>query len=164
MRDRLPGALLSRATSTGVLTVWPDGPEVELPAGDVTVGVVRIGETVRRPHQASSAGVQRRRLRLLLDGYGRDAVSAELLLDACALRFAGVYDSMRWAAENLGGGRQRMWDEGAGDTITRRVQWFAEVCPELAAALGLGGCPAVRRAGRVRRVSSDARCNRRACR
>jgi aminoglycoside phosphotransferase (APT) family kinase protein len=35
----------------------PDGPEIELPAGDVTVGVVRIGDTVRRPHQDTSDAV-----------------------------------------------------------------------------------------------------------
>jgi hypothetical protein len=76
-----------------------------------------------------------RRLRLLLDGYGRDVVPAELLLEACALRFAGTYDSMRWAAENLGGGWQRMWDEGVGDKILRRVDWFAAVRDDLARAL-----------------------------
>jgi hypothetical protein len=36
---------------------WPDGPEIALPSGDVTEGVVRIGDTVRRPHQAASAAV-----------------------------------------------------------------------------------------------------------
>lgn len=35
----------------------PDGPEVELPQGDVTEGVVRIGDTVRRPVQPQSAAV-----------------------------------------------------------------------------------------------------------
>ena len=39
------------------MTKWPDGPETVLPAGDVTEGVVRIGDTVRRPHQATSAAV-----------------------------------------------------------------------------------------------------------
>ncbi|QNE48417.1 phosphotransferase [Glaciihabitans sp. INWT7] len=33
------------------------GAVVELPAGDVTVGVIRIGETVRRPHQRQSWAV-----------------------------------------------------------------------------------------------------------
>jgi Ser/Thr protein kinase RdoA (MazF antagonist) len=36
---------------------FQDGPEIELPAGDVTVGVVRIGDTVRRPHQDTSERV-----------------------------------------------------------------------------------------------------------
>jgi hypothetical protein len=76
------------------------------------------------------------RLRLLLDGYGRDAVSAGALLHAAELRFAGSYDIMRWSARNLGGGWARMWDEGVGDVIRRRVAWFASVRDELATALG----------------------------
>lgn len=35
----------------------PEGPEIELPAGDVTDGVVRLGDTVRRPAQPHSAAV-----------------------------------------------------------------------------------------------------------
>jgi Phosphotransferase enzyme family len=75
------------------------------------------------------------RIRLLLAGYGRDLVSAQQFLHACELRFAGSYDVMRWAAENLGGGWARMWDEGVGDVIRRRQLWFAAVRGELARAL-----------------------------
>lgn len=35
----------------------PDAEEVQLPRGDVTEGVVRIGGTVRRPHQPQSVAV-----------------------------------------------------------------------------------------------------------
>ncbi len=35
----------------------PEGPEIALPAGDVTEGVVRVGDTVRRPHQPQSLAV-----------------------------------------------------------------------------------------------------------
>lgn len=77
-----------------------------------------------------------RRLQLLLDGYGRDAVSSAAVLSACALRFAGLYESMRWNAEHLGGGWARMWDEGVGYKIRRRAEWFTAVRPELTAALG----------------------------
>ncbi len=76
------------------------------------------------------------RLRLLLDAYGRDVVSASVFLHAAELRFAGSYDIMRWSAENLGGGWARMWDEGVGEVIRRRVAWFSAVRDELAAALG----------------------------
>jgi hypothetical protein len=267
---------------------FPDGPEIELPAGDVTVGVVRIGDTVRRPHQATSAGVigylrhldavgfdgsprylgqdrqgrdvltflagdvagdpvdewaaaddvlasvarlvrrlhdasvgfapaepmgdpgaasrptsalpdeptlvsQRdvtpqnvvfrsgeavglidfdlanvttrsldlantamhwvplcdpvdravvyagadigTRLRLMLDAYGREVVDADRLLAACELRFAGGYAAMEWNAEHLGGGWARMWAEGVGEVIRRRVAWFADARPSLAEAL-----------------------------
>lgn len=75
------------------------------------------------------------RLGLLLDGYGTDSVSGQQLLDAAPLRFGAAYDSMRWAAEHLGGGWARMWDEGVGEVIRRRVAWFADVHAELAAAL-----------------------------
>jgi hypothetical protein len=75
------------------------------------------------------------RLRLLLDGYGRDAVDAARFLHAAQLRFAGSYDIMRWSAQHVGGGWARMWDEGVGDVIRRRVVWFASVRDELAQAL-----------------------------
>jgi hypothetical protein len=75
------------------------------------------------------------RLRLLLDAYGRDAVSADALLSAAELRFAGGYGAMEWAAEHLGGGWARMWAEGAGVVIQRRIAWFAAARADLAAAL-----------------------------
>ncbi len=287
-RNGLSGRLLSGAATgrPGRVMTFPDGPEIELPAGDVTVGVVRIGDTVRRPHQDTSArvadylrhleqrgfegaprylgrddqgrdvltyldgevpgdpierwaaadgvlrsvaGLVRRlhdasagyvipertvepgrpqprfpadeprivsqrdvtpqntvfragvawglidfdlsdwttrsvdlantamhwvplcdpadrgpafadvdvaaRLRLLLDGYGREVIEPEQFLHAAELRFAGSYDVMHWAAENLGGGWARMWDEGVGDVIRRRVAWFAAVREDLARAL-----------------------------
>ncbi len=44
--DRLPGVL-----------EFPDGPEISLPRGDVTEGVVRVGDTVRRPRGRWSSSV-----------------------------------------------------------------------------------------------------------
>jgi hypothetical protein len=283
----LPGAAPAGGPLMEAGACWPDGPQIELPAGDVTVGVVRIGDTVRRPHQPSSDAVaaylahleaagfegaprylgrdrQGRdvlsflhgdvagdpvepwaaadgllpgigrlvralhdasagwtpavalapppgrpaplfpegeprlvshrdvtpqnlvvrggqvfglidfdlvgwttrsvdlantamhcvplchpddrgpayvgidagaRLRLLLDGYGRDLVSPDLLLHACELRFGGLHASMQWNAEHWGGGWRRMWDEGAGEKIRRREAWFAGARAELARAL-----------------------------
>lgn len=75
------------------------------------------------------------RLRLVLDGYGRDVVTPESLLHAAGLRFEDGYAAMRWRAEAFGGGWARMWREGVGDVIRRRVAWFAAVRDELAAAL-----------------------------
>lgn len=75
------------------------------------------------------------RLRMMLDAYGRDAVSADRLLHAAELRFAGSYAVMHWAAVNRGGGWARMWDEGVGDVIRRRVIWFDAVRADLARAL-----------------------------
>lgn len=75
------------------------------------------------------------RLRLLLNGYGRDLVTGSQFLHACDLRFAGSYEVMRWAAEHLGGGWARMWAEGVGELIQRRVAWFAAVRDELARSI-----------------------------
>jgi aminoglycoside phosphotransferase (APT) family kinase protein len=75
------------------------------------------------------------RVRLMLDAYGREVVDAAQFLHAAELRFAGSYDIMRWAAENLGGGWARMWDDGVGDVIQRRVSWFAAVRDDLVRAL-----------------------------
>jgi hypothetical protein len=76
------------------------------------------------------------RLRLMLDAYGRDLVPASLFLEAADLRFAAGYAAMKWAAENVGGGWARMWDEGVGEVIARRVTWFASVRDDLADAIG----------------------------
>lgn len=84
----------------------------------------------------SHAGIDvGRRLRLMLDAYGRDAVPPDRLLDTAALRFAGLHDTMRWNAGHLGGGWARMWDEGVGDLIRRRVAWFDTARDELRQAL-----------------------------
>ncbi|HZC73997.1 MAG TPA: hypothetical protein VE442_25140 [Jatrophihabitans sp.] len=75
------------------------------------------------------------RLKLMLDAYGRDHFSAAKFLHAAQLRFAGSHAIMKWNAANLGGGWQRMWDEGVGEVIRRRIDWFAAVRNDLANAL-----------------------------
>jgi hypothetical protein len=61
-------------------------PEVELPRGDVTEAVVRVGETVRRPHQPQSLAVARYLDRLEAVGFegsprylGRDQAGRDVL-------------------------------------------------------------------------------------
>lgn len=76
-----------------------------------------------------------RRLRGFLDAYGLPVERRAAFLDAAALRFAGFEESMRWRAENVGGGWARLWAAGVGDIITRRVAWFDAAKPELAAAV-----------------------------
>ena len=75
------------------------------------------------------------RLRLMCDAYGRDALTVPQLLDGADARFAGSYAAMQWNAEHLGGGWARMWNDGAGDKIRRRAEWFGSVRDELRAAL-----------------------------
>ena len=54
---------------------------------------------------------------------------------AAQLRFGALYDSMRWAAENLGGGWARMWADGVGEMIRRRATWFSGIRDGLAREL-----------------------------
>ncbi|HJQ44558.1 MAG TPA: phosphotransferase [Jatrophihabitantaceae bacterium] len=75
------------------------------------------------------------RWRSMLDAYGRDAMTPQLLLEGARLRFEGGFASMKWAAEHYGGGWRRMWDEGVGDVIRRRVAWFEREHDALLAAL-----------------------------
>jgi hypothetical protein len=63
-----------------------DEPEVELPRGDVTDGVVRVGATVRRPHQPQSPAVAAYLDHLAASGFdasprylGRDASGRDVL-------------------------------------------------------------------------------------
>jgi hypothetical protein len=42
---------------------------------------------------------------------------------------------MKQQAETLGGGWQRMWDEGVGDVIKRREAWLDRHAATLTAAL-----------------------------
>jgi hypothetical protein len=65
---------------------YDDGPEIALPRGDVTDGVVRVGDTVRRPHQPQSlavAGYLAHLERVGFDGspryLGRDAEGRDVL-------------------------------------------------------------------------------------
>lgn len=139
--------LVAQRDVTPQNTVFRDGVAyavIDFDLSDWTTRSVDLANTAMHwvpmvaPHDrgASYAGTDvGGRLRLLLDAYGRDAVDAGLLLHAAQLRFAAGYDVMRWNAEHLGGGWARMWDEGLGDVIRRRVAWFQDVRPALERAL-----------------------------
>ena len=65
---------------------FPDGPERHLPAGDVTEGLVRIGDTVRRPRTPASEYVAAYLLHLQVMGFegaprhlGRDRQGRDVL-------------------------------------------------------------------------------------
>ena len=95
---------------------------------------VPLCDPVDRPAALAGAEVGAR-LRHVLDAYGRDRVTAADLLAACEARFPDSYAAMKWAAEHEGGGWARMWAAGVGEKLQRRVDWFATVRDELAAAL-----------------------------
>lgn len=102
----------------------PGVTEVELPRGDVTEGVVRVGDTVRRPHQPQSLAVAGYLDHLERAGFvgsprflGRDAAGRDVLtyLDG---RVAGDPPA-RWAAEDgllasVGGLVRRLHEASAG--------------------------------------------------
>src|SRR5438309_92993 len=65
---------------------FPDGPEEQLPPGDVTEGVVRIGDTVRRPPTPATEYVAAYLRHLQIMGFagtprylGRDAQGRDVL-------------------------------------------------------------------------------------
>ncbi len=84
-----------------------DGPEVALPKGDVTEGVVRVGATVRRPHQPQSLAVAAYLDHLHRTGFGaaprylgRDAQGRDVL-DFLDGDVAGDPPSAAFAGDDL---------------------------------------------------------------
>lgn len=133
---------------------FPDGVEVALPKGDVTEGVVRVGDTVRRPRQEQSAFVAAYLGHLAEVGF------------AGAPRFLGVDDRGRdvldyvagdvpgappesWACTDevvagIGGLVRALHDASAGWVPPVELAWFGRdtVVPDLPAELAdLVGVP-----------------------
>jgi Ser/Thr protein kinase RdoA (MazF antagonist) len=75
------------------------------------------------------------RLRIFADAYGLSDVERAALPDLGIARADVTWLRMRAAAETLGGGWARMWDEGVGDLIRRRQTWLATARDDLLAAL-----------------------------
>lgn len=76
-----------------------------MPAGDVTDGVVRVGGTIRRPHQPQPPAV------------------------------AAYLDRMEHNARVPGGRWARTWEDGVGGLIRRRGDWLEATAARLLAAL-----------------------------
>jgi hypothetical protein len=75
------------------------------------------------------------RARILADSYGMSGADRGRIVEVAVLRTRRSWHLMRWRAEHLGGGWQRMWDEGAGEVIKRREAWLDRHAATLAAAL-----------------------------
>ena len=73
--------------------------------------------------------------RLLVDVYGLEEADRRRLVPVAVNHARRSWHSMRWRAEHLGGGWQRMWDAGVGDRIRRREAWLREQEPVLRRAL-----------------------------
>jgi Ser/Thr protein kinase RdoA (MazF antagonist) len=75
------------------------------------------------------------RLRLFAGAYGLDRPTRERFVELAIARAAASRHRMRAAAEQLGGGWARMWEEGVGDAIARREQWLTTHRAALQSAL-----------------------------
>ena len=76
-----------------------------------------------------------RRCRMLADSYGLgDADRARVLPLSIALS-ERAWHTMKYRAEVLGGGWQRMWDEGVGNIIRNRQAWLERNADSLTTAL-----------------------------
>jgi len=78
---------------------------------------------------------QPRRLRMLADAYGLDRRQRLALVDLGVLRADQTWLLMKGAAEHLGGGWSRMWDDGVGELIRRRQAWLRHSRESFLAAL-----------------------------
>ena len=76
-----------------------------------------------------------RRTRILADAYGLSGTDRERVMEVALLRSRRSWHLMKHRAETLGGGWQRMWDQGAGDVIKRREAWLDRHAAALTAAL-----------------------------
>jgi hypothetical protein len=76
-----------------------------------------------------------RRCRLIADAYGLAAPDRQRLMQLTIDRNTRAWHTMKYRAETLGGGWQRMWSEGVGDTIRHRQTWLEENADSLTSAL-----------------------------
>jgi hypothetical protein len=76
-----------------------------------------------------------RRARILADAYGLSGTDRERVIEVGLLWTRRAWYMMKHRAETLGGGWQRMWDEGVGDVIKRREAWLDQHAATLTAAL-----------------------------
>ncbi|WP_371402254.1 aminoglycoside phosphotransferase family protein [Kribbella sp. NBC_00662] len=78
---------------------------------------------------------QSRRCRLLADAYGLSDPDRRRLMDLAMARDERTWHTMKYRAETLGGGWQRMWSEGVGDKIRHRQAWLEKYADTITTAL-----------------------------
>ncbi len=76
------------------------------------------------------------RLRVVADGIGLDAEERADFAELAVQRAETSLAFMRASAEQMGGGWQRMWDEGVGEAILRRRDWLLATADAITTALG----------------------------
>jgi len=76
-----------------------------------------------------------RRCGLIADAYGLSDEGRGQIVEVAILQNRRAWHLMKHRAETLGGGWQRMWDEGVGTQIDRRQTWLEQNAPTLTKAL-----------------------------
>jgi hypothetical protein len=76
-----------------------------------------------------------RRCAILADAYGASEQDRERIVEVAIMRSRRSWYLMKQKADQLGGGWRRMWDDGAGAQISRRVTWLERNEDTLRAAL-----------------------------
>jgi hypothetical protein len=76
-----------------------------------------------------------RRCRLIADAYGLSQADRLRVMDLAIALNERAWHLMKYRAETLGGGWQRMWDEGVGDKIKARQIWLESAAGAITAAL-----------------------------
>jgi hypothetical protein len=67
-----------------------------------------------------------KRVTRLVNEYRLDMQSRQLIVPVAQRTAERAWHSMRYAAEQYGGGWKRMWENGYGDRILRRQDWLKE--------------------------------------
>lgn len=76
-----------------------------------------------------------RRCRLIADAYGLSLPDRHRLMDLSSALNERGWHTMKYRAETMGGGWQRMWSEGVGDSIKHRQVWLDDNADSITAAL-----------------------------
>ena len=76
-----------------------------------------------------------RRCRHIADAYGLSRPDRLRVMELAIALNERAWHLMKYRAETLGGGWQRMWDEGVGDKIKSRQTWLEENADSITTAL-----------------------------
>lgn len=127
--------------------VFRGGEAVALIDFDLVRPATRVDEVVNlclhwaplAPERDRSEALRRvdavARTRLVADAYGLDGAGRARLVPTAVRRTERSWHLMRHRAQTLGGGWARMWDDGVGEKIQRRLAWLEAEGDRIAAAL-----------------------------
>jgi Ser/Thr protein kinase RdoA (MazF antagonist) len=127
--------------------VFRGGEAVALIDFDLVRPATRVDEVVNlclhwaplAPERDRSGALRRAdavvRTRLAADAYGLDDAARARLVATAIRRTERSWHLMRHRAQTLGGGWARMWEDGVGERIQRRLAWLEAEGERISAAL-----------------------------